>query len=348
MYQPNYKITDKVLNNIIILEQLKIEASYLQLDYDFRSKLNHQVKSENILHLGHMLNMNFTLREASKIAEGRKFEEESERVSLISSFRNLLEFNRSGVADDYINLNVDSLLHINKVVIAGWRQPEQVRYRLAQESLDGKFEDWINYRLPGSDIGDLQTELRQALDWFQSEASRVNELIRIAILVYRLVELSPFHAGNKYTILGAVDLLTYKYGYTGQSYFPILKTFAQHEQEFWQIWDICQRNHDLTMWVEKFATMLAKDMQESFAQTKQTVGEREQKNNSQPFLDLNKRQLKILRYLQNIPTVQRDDYCQMMDVSTMTAYRDLNDLVSKKLLKVDGQGRGTKYKLSTR
>ena len=93
---------------------------------------------------------------------------------------------------------------------------------------------------------------------------------------------------------------------------------------------------------------MAADLQESFDNVTGLLGEEEKRNTSQPFLDLNKRQLKILRYLQNIPTVQRDDYCQMMDVSTMTAYRDLNDLVSKKLIKVEGQGRGTKYKLASR
>ena len=67
----------------------------------------------------------------------------------------------------------------------------------------------------------------------------------------------------------------------------------------------------------------------------------------QPFLDLNPRQLKVLRYLQNVPYIKREDYCHMMDVSTMTAFRDVNDLVRKKLLKVEGQGRGTKYRLST-
>jgi len=38
----------------------------------------------------------------------------------------------------------------------------------------------------------------------------------------------------------------------------------------------------------------------------------------------------------------------MMDVSTMTAYRDLTELMEKKLVKLEGQGRGTKYMLSNR
>ena len=74
----------------------------------------------------------------------------------------------------------------------------------------------------------------------------------------------------------------------------------------------------------------------------------EDKSSKKPFLDLNKRQLKILRYLQTIPTVKREDYVQMMDVSTMTAYRDLTELMEKKLVKLEGQGRGTKYMLSNR
>ena len=79
---------------------------------------------------------------------------------------------------------------------------------------------------------------------------------------------------------------------------------------------------------------------------KDTIKEGESKK--QPFLNLNKRQLKILKYLQKISQIKREEYVEIMEVSTMTAYRDLDELVKKGLLKVSGQGRSTRYILASK
>jgi predicted HTH transcriptional regulator len=109
-----------------------------------------------------------------------------------------------------------------------------------------------------------------------------------------------------------------------------------------------KQNFESSLWIERFVKSMARDVEEQKNEIDKQMAEEQEKNAKQPFLDLNKRQLKILKYLQTIPTVKREDYCAMMDVSTMTAYRDLDDLVNKKLIKVEGRGRGTKYMLVSR
>ena len=64
------------------------------------------------------------------------------------------------------------------------------------------------------------------------------------------------------------------------------------------------------------------------------------------FSTLSERQLAVLRYLQNNPTINRRQYIKLFKVSTMTAFRDLNDLVDKKIIHVKGTGRGTFYELA--
>lgn len=347
MYQPSYQITDKLLASIVKIEVAKAKSEAVSLNYDLRSKAAQRVKAQNLFHIANMLNLNFTLRDAEKLAEGRKFELDDPRYTLLTNFRNILEFNRSGVADTYTNLDANILLNINKMIASGWKSGAEVRLRGNGDSLDGQFEGWINYRDHDIQSPEIVALLNELMDWFQAE-QKVHSLIKVAILTWRMVELMPFLVGNKYTLLAVLDLLTHQYGYTSTTYTALMQNFDNHEQEYWKAWDVLQRSHDLTGWIEKFISSLADTVSESFHSIDTMVSEQEEKNTSQPFLDLNKRQLKILRYLQNIPTVKRDDYCQMMDVSTMTAYRDMNDLVEKKLLKVEGQGRGTRYKLASR
>lgn len=102
-----------------------------------------------------------------------------------------------------------------------------------------------------------------------------------------------------------------------------------------------------TPWIEMFAQIIATEIK-GVREKATRYSTDENKPTAQPFLNLNKRQLKILKYLQTIPTVKREDYVQMFDISTMTAFRDLNELLEKKLLRVDGQGRATKYLLGNR
>jgi Fic family protein len=139
----------------------------------------------------------------------------------------------------------------------------------------------------------------------------------------------------------------YKYGYLTQTFLPIVRELDQHNQENIKIWQKCIEDQDSSNWLERFILNLNAAVKEDKDKILGLVNT--SKNTSkQPFLDLNRRQLKILRYLQTIPTVKREDYVQMMDVSTMTAFRDLTDLVEKKLLRVEGRGRGTKYLLLNR
>jgi Fic family protein len=348
MYEPQYQITDKLLNNITKLEVLRATANTSQLNYNVRSKLNLQTKGANLFHLSHMLNLNIGLKDAEKMAEGRKLEIEDEKIKLVHNFRNILEFNRSSVAESYTELDFTVLLHLNKIVLTGWKESWEVKVRGLTDQIDLTNEDWATFTDRQLAPADVEPALVDALSWYQTTNGRVNNFIRVTVLILRLIQIMPFLAGNKFTIMAIADLLLYQYGYLSALQVPITRAFDQSIIEFWKIWDAVNQNADLTPWLEKYSDTLVREFGEVKADIDKLVQEETERNTNQPFLDLNKRQLKVLRYLQTIPTVRREDYCQMMDVSTMTAFRDLNDLVRKKLLRVEGQGRGTRYTLVSR
>lgn len=347
MYQPNYTISDRLLNSIVKLESDKVLMNLTELPSSSKASLKEEAKANNLFHLAHMLGLNITLKDAAKLAEGRKLGIEGIRATIINNFRNVLEFNRSGVADSYVDLDNALMLHINKLILNNWKEPWDVKLRNTGEAVDPNLDDWTNTLVDESQR-DLQQELKDILDWFKMSATRVHPVIRVAILVNALGNLQPLSAGNKITIIGLVDFLLNRYGYIENTYLPVVRIFDLYTEEYAEAWDMAKKNQDLTLWLERFARNIAKDVQELKSEVDRKATEEKEKNSKQPFLDLNKRQLKVLKYLQTIPTVKREDYCQMMDVSTMTAYRDLDDLVLKKLIKVEGKGRGTRYMLVSR
>jgi Fic family protein len=203
----------------------------------------------------------------------------------------------------------------------------------------------------------IQNELNDLISWYKTNISKINPLIRIAVVIYRLVRIYPFIALNKISLIALTDYLLYKNGYLTNTFIPTTRIFDTFEDEFLDAWNTSIQSgssqgdintgEDITIWIERFIRNIGGDIQEA-KEAVQKKTQEEDRGVKQPFLDLNKRQLKILKYLQTIPTVKREDYVQMMAVSTMTAYRDINELVDKKLLKTAGRGRGTKYMLRSR
>jgi len=61
---------------------------------------------------------------------------------------------------------------------------------------------------------------------------------------------------------------------------------------------------------------------------------------------LNDRQLKILTYFKQHKKLNRKKYATMMNIAIATAFRDLDDLSKKGLIKAVGKGRGTAYVLA--
>lgn len=61
------------------------------------------------------------------------------------------------------------------------------------------------------------------------------------------------------------------------------------------------------------------------------------------FSILNERQRKAMNYVRNKDRITNKEYVEINNISRETAKRDLSDLVEKKVLKIEGKGRGMYY-----
>lgn len=359
MFEPKYTISHNLLNTLVKFETDKSFLSTKELSEQNKNELLKREKSLNLLHIGHLIGINLTVKDAEKIADGKRIETEDARGIILNNYRNLLEFNRSAISDSYVDIDLNILVHLNKILLTDWKQIWEAKFRTGGEIIENIYDNWMDYRERSIEASLIQDRLLEIVTWYKNNSSKINPIIRIAVLVYNLIRIYPFTVLNKLTIIGITDYLLYKNGYIQSTFIPIARVFDLNEDEFINVWGQAssgmfnnittesQIETDITVWIEKFAKSLAVDINDAKESLNKLTIE-DEKNVKQPFLDINKRQLKILKYLQTIPTVKREDYIQMMDVSTMTAYRDLNELVDKKLLKLTGRGRGTKYMLRSR
>lgn len=348
MFNPEFTITNKILNNIINIEKQLIRIEYLDISTNQALKLKAGTKSLNLFHFAHMISYNISLNDAEKISEGKLYDQENASNLLINNLRNVHEFIRSSLQDEYIDIDSSILLHINKIMLSNWKEVWDVKFRNPQIIEDTQWNDWTRVTDKTIEPLTLQDELKSAFDWYKISAQKVHVLIRIAALTFRLIQIAPFSYLNKFTIISAIDFLLKKHGYLSNDYLSTFRFFDSNNSNFIAVIEKTnlENQNDITFWTEYFTEALALELQAVTENIKSLSSE--SSTQKKTFLDLNKRQLKILKYLQTIPTVKREDYVQIMDVSTMTAFRDLNDLVTKKLLKIEGKGRATKYMLTNR
>lgn len=347
MLDVKYTISHSILNNIVRVELEKAKIELVDAPRATEEIIINETRTLDIFHLSHMLGMDMTLRTAKRVVEGKTILEEGLSNKLLNNFRNTIEYIRS-LSVSISELDAGAFLHLNKIILNGWRDSWDVKYRTGGEEIDLRVDPWAEMRKQDINPVDIQSFIFSAAEEFNANQSKVHPLIRIGVLVYHLVRVSPFVIGNRLTTLSIAEMLFYQTGYLVKEYLPLVKTFDIFEEEYVESWAIAtQSQEDITLWLERFVKNIANEMVNTRDRFDKLL-EEERKKNKQPFLDLNKRQLKILRYLQTIPSVKREDYVRMLNVSTMTAFRDLNELVEKRLLRVEGKGRGTRYTLVTR
>ncbi len=348
MYEPKFNITHTIVNNLVKLERERVLIEKGSFSPRITNSIKGESKSINLFHLAHIIGLNITLKDAEKLTEGKTLDNNDPRFIILNNFRNALEFTRSSSANTYIDVDLNVLLHLNKIMVTTWKESWEAKFRTSGEELDVNLDNWADLRDKNLEPVRIQESLISLIEWYKTQQGKVDPILRIAVFVYQLIRISPFVAANKLTIIAIADLLLYRNGYIEDTYLPITRNFDVYGDEYIEAWtSALAGDEDLTLWVERFIRNLSNDMFD-VKEKLQKLSAEEEKTTKQPFLDLNKRQLKILRYLQNIPAVKREDYVHMMDVSTMTAFRDLDDLVKKKLLKIEGKGRGTKYMLKNR
>jgi Fic family protein len=347
MYDPKFSYTDKLVNTLIRIEHYKTYLQNIDVSYDAKHKLNTEAKSLDMFHLGHMLDLDITLKDGEKLAAGVRLDSISDdRAYMLSNFRNTLEFSRSNASDSYAEVDMTILLHLHKLIVTSWRETWDARFRNISDEVDQKSDNWVALRDESIPNEQVESQMAELISWYRDVTPILTPLVRIGILLYRIIEIYPYVAGNKLTIIAIADYLLLKNGLSTRSFMSVVKDFVSNEEKYIEAILMSKKNFDLTIWLETFSAGIIKDLIEVRENLSEYLKE-DEKSKKQPFLDLSKRQLKVLRYLQTVPLIKREDYCHMMEVSTMTAFRDLHDLVRKKLLKVEGKGRGTKYRLAS-
>lgn len=192
----------------------------------------------------------------------------------------------------------------------------------------------------------VSTEMSSLITWTNTELEKqeINPLIIIATFVYEFLSIHPFHDGNGRLSRLLTTLLLVKQNYFYVQYVSFEHAIEEQKKEYYRVLMECQRNRDgnvekIDQWIEFFLDRMI-GLSVKLEQKLQNV--------STSDLYLNDRQKSIAKDIQMLGTMKLGDVAKRFeDHSIHTIKKDLQLLVSEKVIFKGGTGRGTFYRASS-
>ncbi len=301
--------------------------------------LNRNVNA--LFHTCTELEIKITLKEAEKLHSGSEITTGDLREELVSNYIKTNTMTQSIAQNKVAVANYETILEIYASLGDRIYQAREMRFRMEGEKPSHEYNDTANLLAKEYENMNGETLSTKLIEEIYRD-NEIPEIVRIGLMYFYLLRVQPLRSLNKLTINAFINLLFAKYmqnipySWSAEEFFGVNKS---------EIYKIIGKKEAEQEWLKLFINYLESKITDIASSiTIANNGGSFAKN----FLDLNKRQLRILKYLQTIPSIRREDFVEMTGVSAMTAYRDLNQLVEYKLLRVYGTGRGTKYMLASR
>ena len=224
-----------------------------------------------------------------------------------------------------------------KITVADWRKGEE-----PMQVVSGAFgHEKIHYVAPPSES--VPAEMARFIDWCNSENHP--PFIKAAIAHLWFVTIHPFDDGNGRISRTIADMFLSRLDDTGR-YYSMSAQINREKNKYYSILEETQKGSlDVTEWLLWFFSCLEEAINRTLYLTYRTV-EKARYWETHRLTDVNERQRKIINRLWDgfDGKLTTSKWAKICHCSQDTALRDINDLISKNMLKDSGEkGRAANY-----
>lgn len=225
--------------------------------------------------------------------------------------------------------------------VAAWRTGDE-----PMQVVSGAMgKEQIHYEAPPS--AQVATEMEQFLLWF-NQSLTIDPILKAAIAHLWFVNIHPFDDGNGRLTRTLTDMLLARADQLPQRFYSMSAAISRDKKSYYDILEYTGKHGlDVTQWLLWFIQTLGAALNEAMSKTRRVVQKSLfwQQHNSTP---LNERQVKVINRLWDgfEGKLTSGKWAKMNKTSSATALRDIQDLVSKGILRTaDEGGRNTHYEL---
>lgn len=229
-----------------------------------------------------------------------------------------------------------------KIIVGQWRDDSTGPMQVISRAL-GK--EKLHFQAPAAK--QLGREMNLFLNWI-NQKNIEEPIIKAGIAHLWFVTLHPFEDGNGRIARTITDMLLTRSDGISQRFYSMSAQIRKDRSMYYEVLEKTQKGDmDITMWLEWFLNSLLQALYLSDTTLKKVVFKHEFWNKNSPHIQNSRQRLLLNKMLDGFDgKLTSSKWAKIAKCSSDTALRDIQDLVSKKILKQsNGGGRNTSYEL---
>lgn len=209
----------------------------------------------------------------------------------------------------------------------------------------------VHYQAPPA--YQLDQEMINFLSWWEQSLGKIDGLIRAGIAHFFFVTIHPFEDGNGRIARALTDMALAQDDDLDKRYYSFSEQIVSSKQAYYQVLEKAQQvDTDITEWLVWFANCFNESLSAS-GNLLESIFTKVNFWQKHFNIELSSHQKKVINKLLDVGKVNFQGslttrkYVSLTKVSRATAYREINDLLKKGILKQNhGKGRSASYDIN--
>ncbi len=348
MFNPKYKLTDKILRDLTAIAEAKGIIDRAKILPQQEIKLRRQAIIRMTHHSTEIEGNQLNMGQVEALYAKKKIDAPDRDIYEVKNYLKALKFIEKTVAEKK-PISEKVILKIHKSVTDKTLAPEHsgqyrpgpiyvVRRRLGmpQETL-----------YTGPEAKRVPQLMIEFVAWIkESKAKEISPVIVAAIAHMELAAIHPFNDGNGRTARALATLILYERGYDFRRLFALEDYYNTDRQSYYKAINVGktydERKTDLTSWLEYFVKGFKKEIDEVKNKIL-PLSARNVDGKIKSQIYLTPEQLKIIDFLDQVGRMSTKDAEDVLSCPKRTAQLHLQKLKKIKMIKAIGKGKTTAY-----
>ncbi|MCX6705973.1 MAG: Fic family protein, partial [Candidatus Woesebacteria bacterium] len=327
MFNPKYRITDKILSDLTKISEIKslVEKSNILPAREIFLK---KVATVGMAHSSTSIEGN-TLNEyqVEKLAKGEKVSAEAREILEVKNYLQALKL-VDKIHESRKPLDEKVILDVHKSVITGLIDENKVgvfrRGPVYIVNVSADENEELVYTPPKFDK--VEPLIDELIKWMNKKDD-IHPIIKAGIFHYQFVSIHPFPDGNGRSTRLLTLLYLYQSGYVFKKSLVLEDFYNNNRKRYYENLQTgksfdARENADLTGWLEYFTEGFLFEVQ----RVKDLILSSSDKSSKQ--IILNKDELKIVDFTLNLGKITSDDAVDILGIPKRTAQDKLKKLVN--------------------
>jgi Fic family protein len=342
MYEPNFTITNKLLNEIAAIESLGAKISGSSILPERRIELRHRATVEKTHGSTSIEGNPLSLKQVDAALSGQVLTRREYAVLEVRNYKKALDF-VSKRKRKKNPITPDDVLKLHGIAMRG----------LLPEAKSGAFrvgsifvvdqDERVKYR--GPPASRVPTLMDALLAWLAASANTVHPCLTAGVLHYQFVSIHPFSDGNGRMARLLTMLFLGLRAFDFEESIVLDSHYAQNKPEYYKALHECQGaryrgDSDITSWLEYFTSGFLSSARILAAE----ISLLSLVANDAGAVKISLQEVDILSYARQFGYLTIIEACEILKgVPRRTVQRRLRNLADHGLLTVTGEGKGTRY-----